>query len=130
MAARVWSFEAVKAEKALFEKTNYLDFLRSVCTPDSDYDAAVMVFTELVADVVRHAAGPIEIEVRSNGTGGAFLQVADSGRPFAFAPALPADMSESGRGLYIVFKFCSDVSVSRSEHGNIVLVRLPVEWSS
>ncbi|HEY1428239.1 MAG TPA: ATP-binding protein [Candidatus Tumulicola sp.] len=130
MVAREWSFEAAEAVRALFEKRNYLSFLRAVCTPDSDYDAAVIVFIELVGNVVRHAAGPIRISVRTNESGGAILQVTDTGAPFAIAPALPSNTSESGRGLYIVCRFCTEVTVTRNERGNVVRVRLPVEWNA
>jgi anti-sigma regulatory factor (Ser/Thr protein kinase) len=126
MAERNWHFQASDASEALVERHSYVQFLRATCTPDSDYDAAMMAFSELVGNVVRHAPGPVQITVRWSDPGAMTLQVADTGVAFAFAPLLPPLTDEGGRGLYIVSELCSDVRVVRSEHGNVIRVRLPV----
>jgi len=126
MAERNWQFETSDASQALVERHSYVQFLRATCTTDSDYDAAIMVFSELVGNVIRHAHGPVQISVQHSDLGTVTLRVADTGAPFAFAPSLPPIGDEGGRGLYIVSELCSDISVTRSEHGNIMRVRLPV----
>ncbi len=130
MAERNWNFQTSDAKKALAERHRYAQFLRATCACDSDYDAAMMVFYELVGNVVRHAPGPVRISVQSPDPGIVTLEVADTGRPFPFAPSLPPIGDECGRGLYIVSELCCDVSVSRSEHGNVIRVRLPVKPKS
>jgi anti-sigma regulatory factor (Ser/Thr protein kinase) len=125
-----WHFQGDDAKKALSERNSYLEFLRSTCTADSDFDAAAILFTELVANVVRHAAGRIQISVRADRHGSVMLEVEDSGAPFAFAPSLPSITSEGGRGLYIISKLSADVSLSRNGDGNAVRVKLPVDWAS
>jgi anti-sigma regulatory factor (Ser/Thr protein kinase) len=126
MVARAWEFQADEAREAVTERHRYLDFLRAACTPDSDYDGALIVFAELIANVIRHAAGPIRVIVRADEVGTVTLQVMDSGAPFALTLSLPPSENESGRGLYIVSQLCGEVSVSRNEDGNVVKVRLPV----
>jgi anti-sigma regulatory factor (Ser/Thr protein kinase) len=127
MAERVWHFQASDAREALVERRNYVRFLRSACTAESDYDAAMMVFSELVGNVVRHAPGPVQITVLWSEPGAMTLRVADTGGSFGFEPALPPITREGGRGLYIVSELCRHVSVRRSERGNVVQVILPVD---
>jgi anti-sigma regulatory factor (Ser/Thr protein kinase) len=126
MVERNWHFEASDPTDALAERHSYVQFLRATCTSDSDYDAAIMIFSELVGNVIRHAHGPVQISVQHLDAVAVTLRVADTGDPFAFAPSLPPIDDESGRGLYIVSELSSDIRMTRSEHGNIVRVRLPV----
>lgn len=130
MAQRRWDFQTADAREALVERYSYIRFLRATCANDSDYDAAMMVFSELVGNVVRHAPGPVRISVRSSDPGTVTLEVADTGGPFAFSPSLPPTTDEGGRGLYIISELCCDISVSRTEHGNVIRVRLPVNPKS
>jgi anti-sigma regulatory factor (Ser/Thr protein kinase) len=111
MVARDWLFRADDAKEALPQRQSYLEFLRAACTPDSDYDGALIIFTELIANVIRHAAGPIQIRVGGYAQGALTLQVTDTGAPFCSAPSLPPANSEGGRGLYIISQL-STISVS------------------
>ncbi|MGH7716694.1 MAG: ATP-binding protein, partial [Vulcanimicrobiaceae bacterium] len=82
----------------------FIRFLGSRCTPESDFQAAEIVYGELVANVVRHAPGPIEIMLRSNGRDKVTIEVCDTAIDFKSArPAEPSLYSESGRGLYIIW---------------------------
>jgi anti-sigma regulatory factor (Ser/Thr protein kinase) len=130
MVARDWRFQADEAKEALPQRNSYLEFLRAACTPESDYDGAIIIFTELVANVIRHTSGPIQICVRGNARGTVTLRVSDFGSPFPLSPSLPPTTSEGGRGLYIIAQLSSDVSVSRNEYGNVVRVDLPVALTS
>jgi anti-sigma regulatory factor (Ser/Thr protein kinase) len=130
MAAFNWHFQAAEAKEALRERHNYIAFLRASCTRDSDYDGALIVFAELVGNVVRHAEGPIHLSLCSDPRGNVTLQISDTGSPFEFAPSLPGSTSENGRGLYIVSQFCRNVSVTHAERGNVVRVQLPVVLAS
>jgi anti-sigma regulatory factor (Ser/Thr protein kinase) len=104
-----------------------MDSLRAACSDQSDFGGAEIIFGELVANVVRHAPGPIEITAHSDGLGLVTLAVSDTGPAFTVAPALPASLlSESGRGLYVVSKLCAHLSSMRTEIGNKVSVVLPV----
>lgn len=104
-----------------------MDFLRKGCTGQSDFDGAEIIFGELIANVVRHAPGPIQITARSDGRGVMTLNVFDTGPAFQIAPALPVSiLSESGRGLYLVSQLCETLSSLRTELGNKVSAVLPV----
>jgi anti-sigma regulatory factor (Ser/Thr protein kinase) len=104
-----------------------MDFLRKGCTGQSDFGGAEIIFGELIANVVRHAPGPIQITARSDGRGRMTLNVYDTGPPFTVAPALPVSLlSESGRGLYVISQLCAQLSSMRTEIGNKVSVVLPV----
>jgi anti-sigma regulatory factor (Ser/Thr protein kinase) len=93
-----WSFQAANATKAVGARHEFLAFLRDSCTPESDYDSALVVFGELVSNVVRHAPGPIEINVQSDATGAVILDVYDSGGRFIPLTSLPPSTQLGGRG--------------------------------
>ncbi len=124
-----WEFQAADAGAARFSRRAFVEVLRSLCAASSDFSAAELVFTELVANVVRHAPGPIHVAVETLGCGTVMLAVTDTGAPFAIAPCLPpsADLSDGGRGLFIVANLCPRLSVFRTAYGNTVQAVLPVE---
>jgi len=104
-----------------------MDFLHGGCTGQSDFGGAEIIFGELVANVVRHSPGPIQITARSDHHGLVTLNVCDTGPAFTIAPALPVSLlSESGRGLYVVSRLGAHLSSMRTEIGNKVSAVLPV----
>jgi anti-sigma regulatory factor (Ser/Thr protein kinase) len=122
-----WQFRAADATLALSARHEFVDTLLATCTPESDCKSAEIAFGELVANVVRHAPGPIEITVQSDAHGLVTLDVCDSGEGFVLTYSLPAiPYSESGRGLYIVAQLCTDLSSVRLANGNKVSAVLPV----
>jgi anti-sigma regulatory factor (Ser/Thr protein kinase) len=122
-----WRFQAADATEAVGVRHEFLAFLRESCTPDSDYDSALVVFGELVANVVRHAPGPIEIAVQCDATGAVILNVCDSGNGFSPVASLPPSTQLGGRGLYMVSRLGSRLSATRTNGGNQVTVTLPVK---
>lgn len=122
-----WTFDAENAQSAHDARAQYVDRLREDATPDSDIDAAELIFGELVGNVVRHAPGPIDVQLEWE-RGEAVLHVTDRGKGFIRNPALPADpLSESGRGLYIISLLANSVRVERIPgYGNHIAVVLPV----
>src|SRR5580692_7960809 len=54
-----WQFQADDARLALSVRREFLAFLRESCTTTSDCEAALLVFGELIANVILHAPGPI-----------------------------------------------------------------------
>jgi anti-sigma regulatory factor (Ser/Thr protein kinase) len=121
-----WHFRSADAADALWERPRFTDFLRARCTPESDCDAAEIVFGELVANVVRHAPGPIDIMLEPNGRGALVLVVGDSGKGFAVdGSASPSPESEVGRGLHLVSSLCGHVACDRTRTGSRVSAELP-----
>lgn len=126
-SAMEWHFQSADATDALRKRGAFTEYLRSQCTPESDYDAAEVVFGELVTNVMRHAPGPIEIVLRASRDGAVMLEVFDSGAGFAIAsPPAPSLDLESGRGLYIVWKLCCRVLSTKTRSGTKVSAILPV----
>lgn len=121
-----WYFQCEDASSAADARPSFTNHLyRRNVEPETVY-AAELVFGELVGNVVRHAPGPIEIELvwRDDGP---ILAVRDRGKPFAVGTiALPEDLeSESGRGLYLISAFATPPVVSpRVGGGNEVIVQL------
>jgi len=122
-----WHFvsdDAINASDARFAFVAHLE-RRNI---DTDLIArAELVFGELVANVVRHAPGPIEIELIWQDTQ-PLLAVRDRGPRFDFhEPKLPQNaLAEGGRGLFLIASLASMPLISpRPGGGNEVVVPLP-----
>lgn len=122
--ATVWKVED-EANRVVRSRRAFRDTLVSLATPDSDVDAAELIFGELVANTLRHARGPVE--VRLDVDGHAQLVVRDRGPGFVPAPREAGDHDEHGRGLFIVRCLASDVRVVRIPGGGTeIRATLPV----
>lgn len=102
-------------------------YLRRLATEDSDFYAASLAFGELIANVVRHAPGRIQVRLdwsRSQPV----LSVCDHGPGFALRPELPDDpLAEGGRGLFIVAALVGDLTVEKvPDNGTMVRATLPI----
>lgn len=106
-------------------KPKYREALRKHVGRALDEHAAVVVFTELVANVVRHAPGSIKISLECNGEE-VLLSVTDNGPGFHFSDPAPPDMlSETGRGLFIVSRYVRKMQVvKRGGAGTNVIASL------
>jgi anti-sigma regulatory factor (Ser/Thr protein kinase) len=123
-----WRFESDEASHAYDARRDLLGYLASRADGQSDLGAAAMIFGELVGNVVRHAPGPIAIELYWD-RGVAVLRVRDSGPGFEWSGlvSLPEPMAESGRGLYIVYTLAQTMKVARpSGGGTEVTAWLPI----
>lgn len=108
-----WAFDAENAQAAHEARSQFRAHLESNAGPEADFDAAELIFGELVGNVVRHAPGPIDVQVQWTQTH-PVLHVTDRGKGFIRNPALPLDpLSESGRGLYIISLLAKSVFVER-----------------
>jgi serine phosphatase RsbU (regulator of sigma subunit)/anti-sigma regulatory factor (Ser/Thr protein kinase) len=123
-----WVFRADDARSAEDARAGFIAFLRSRGVPDANYAAAELVFGELIGNVVRHAPGPITVEVDWNAPD-PILHVIDRGPAYDVQASLPADiMSESGRGLFLISVLGEDFSVTPLPgYGNHARVRLRIE---
>src|SRR5579863_606206 len=64
-----WQYQAIDAKEALSARHAFVAFLREACTSKSDCAGAMVVFGELVTNVILHAPGPIEITLLSDSSG-------------------------------------------------------------
>jgi GAF domain-containing protein len=123
-----WVFRADDARSAEDARAGFIAFLRTRGVPDANYAAAELVFGELIGNVVRHAPGPITVEVDWNATD-PVLHVIDRGRAYDAQATLPDDvLSENGRGLFLISVLGEDFSVTPLPgYGNHARVRLRIE---
>ncbi len=123
-----WVFRADDARSAEDARAGFIAFLRTRGVPDANYAAAELVFGELVGNVVRHAPGPITVEVDWTAVD-PVLHVIDRGPAYDVEASLPDDlMSESGRGLFLISVLGEDFSVTPLPgYGNHARVRLRIE---
>jgi signal transduction histidine kinase len=124
-----WKFESADASRAYHVRHDLIKHLADYASRDSDLDAAGLIFGELVGNVVRHAPGPIAVELQWD-EGIAVLRVRDHGPGFEWngSTALPENpLSECGRGLFLVHACARRLSVRRHpERGTEATVWLPV----
>jgi PAS domain S-box-containing protein len=120
---RGWTFEASDALRAQPARASFERWLAEEA--EGDLYGSVLVFGELVGNVVRHAPGPIEMraEWRDDEL---VLHVFDAGPGFQLRRTVPDTSSEGGRGLFIVSTLANDVTVASTPRGTRISVRLPV----
>jgi anti-sigma regulatory factor (Ser/Thr protein kinase) len=109
---------AVEARKAI------MLLVRAQAQPETDLFSVELVLTELIANVARHAPGPLEVVLGWTLTG-ARLEVMDSGPGYAIEAGLPDDpLSESHRGIFLIHAHASEVRVERRGGKNVTSVVL------
>lgn len=121
-----WSFDAENAKAASDARGEFMEYLRRHAVA-GDMMAAEVIFGELIGNVVRHAPGPIEVQIEW-GDAHPTLHVIDRGSGFNRRPELPSDpLTESGRGLYIIEALSRLLHVEYLAHyGTHISVELPV----
>jgi len=123
----IWTFASGDAKKAYKARQQFVETLKISADPAQDFYSAEIIFGELVGNVVRHAPGPIQIRLDWL-EDVPVLTVHDQGEGFTIDPSLPGDMSEGGRGLFIVSQLAQDVSVNKIPgDGHAVRVTLPMK---
>jgi anti-sigma regulatory factor (Ser/Thr protein kinase) len=73
-----------------------------------DLDDLELIVSELVANVVLHADGPLEVRIASDHGTGVLLEVTDATPGRVPPPVERAALEETGRGLMVVATLASD----------------------
>ena len=123
-----FGFRIADATHAHNARRIFSTYLRGHAAPNSEFDAAELIFGELLGNVARHAAGSVEVLLRWNGPA-AVLEVIDDGPGYDPGRVdLPEDaFSESSRGLFLISAFGSDLRTYRGSDGrHVTHVVLPV----
>ena len=120
-----WERSVVAAVEARPFRTDFVRFLHSECSGDSDFDASELIFGELIGNAIRYAPGAVRIAFSWQGDRGE-LSVFDTGTGFAPSSGMPDENSESGRGLIIVRELALGFSVECTTIGCEVRVILPI----
>ncbi len=123
-----WQFRADDAVDALRMRAAVHAFLEAESDEASDVPGAVLVFGELVANVVRHAPGAISVRIEWPCLGPAMLYVDDWGPGVCSVATSDDPMREDGRGIQIVRALAREVRiVSAPIGGTHVSAALPVD---
>src|SRR3981081_3493273 len=106
-----WQFRAEDAVDALRMRTVVHAFFDAEADDASDVDGAVLVFGELVANVVRHAPGAISVRIEWPAAGSAMLYVDDWGPGVHSVRTSDDPLREDGRGIEIVRALARDLHI-------------------
>ncbi|HEY9179312.1 MAG TPA: ATP-binding protein [Candidatus Baltobacteraceae bacterium] len=122
-----WEFDSADVAGAKRARSEFVASLHDGCGVGADLADAQIIFDELVGNVVRHAPGPVRIQLDCQETH-ADLTVENFGAPFTLeSRPQPDGDEESGRGLWIVRSLASNLEVHHADGWTTVSVRLPVE---
>ncbi|GAC1422300.1 MAG: SpoIIE family protein phosphatase [Candidatus Velthaea sp.] len=121
-----WAFDARDAMAAHGARADLMKVLRADGDPSSEFGDAELIFGELIGNVVRHAAGAIDVALEWDNEA-PLLHVIDRGPGFQRDIALPDTFSESGRGLYIIRSIATGLRYQQMPgRGTHVVATLPV----
>lgn len=120
-----FAFSIADASLAHNARRIFATYLASQTDPCSDVDGAELIFGELVANVARHAPGPVEVRVAWHEQRAA-MEVWDRGLGYELQITLPDAMAENHRGLFIVAALGTELHVARRRGWNVTSVFLPV----
>lgn len=116
-ATRRWTLRAGDAEGAVAARHDFTQGLRDAGIPAARIPNAEVVFGELVSNAIRHAGGRIEVRLEWNGRR-PVLHVLDDGPGYTARDiASPSELTEAGRGLFLVATLAEDFNVSRRQSG-------------
>jgi PAS domain S-box-containing protein len=126
-AEPAWRFFSNDASTAAAARAALVAYLRGRHLTRRTIIAVEVIFGELVGNVVRHAPGPIEVELFWSDAIPA-LVVRDRGDGFTPSEQdLPDVMSETGRGLFLIQEHGGQLFVMpRHGGGSDVMVLLPI----
>jgi len=111
--ACVWRFDAHDASAVKAARSDVLARLTATAASADECHAAEVVFGELVGNVVRHAPGPVEVQLELRDRSAA-LHVLDEGPGYLHLTKLQTEpLSENGRGLLLVSALSEEFSITR-----------------
>lgn len=124
---RSWILDAGDVASASAARREFAAFIAGATTPNSDVDAAVTVFAELIVNAVQHGVGPVRAHV-GPGEKCAVLCVEDDGPGFVLEEVrAPTSWTGGGRGIFLSRRLARSLRVTRIEgDGCRVTAELPI----
>jgi anti-sigma regulatory factor (Ser/Thr protein kinase) len=124
---RVWQIGEGDYGSAGHARKEFAAFVQQVAAPDSDCQAAVLIFGELVANALKHGRGSVQAYV-GPGAPFAILWVEDAGEGFALERVVqPIRGQLGGRGILIARSLARSIRAAHVDAGRFrVTVELPV----
>ncbi len=128
---RIWHIESGDYASASRVRKEFSAYLKQAAVPDSDCEAAVLIYGELIANALTHGRGPVRSSLGPGPTC-AILWVEDAGEGFALERvALPARGQCAGRGIFIAKSLARSIHVARVKGDRFrVTVELPVRLNT
>jgi len=125
---RSWTFDALDESSGHAARLAFVAELKAGGVKPDEVFTSELIFGELLGNVARHAAGPIEIVMDWTPGSPPVLHVLDEGPGFVVVPRLPSDLlSERGRGLFLVWSLAEEFNVTkRTGPGSHARAVLPV----
>ena len=117
MSRVCWTVTLDTAERAVTARRQFVQFLRRHTPKTTEYFDAELVFGELLSNIARHQPGPASILVDLIGDEAIVVVDGPSPAEDAEDPALPEDLSENGRGLYLIRTLSRDYYVDHGPRG-------------
>jgi anti-sigma regulatory factor (Ser/Thr protein kinase) len=112
-----WAFAVLDSTAATEARNGIVRVLHEYGATGADTGLTERVFSELLGNVVRYGGDSVECALDVSGDA-PVLHVLDRGPGFTYNATLPVDvLSESGRGLFIVWSLTHDLSVTRRQDG-------------
>ena len=99
------------------------DAARDAGLDPDDADRFTVAVNEVVINALQHGGGVAEVAIRHDS--GILVTVADRGPGLVLDQPvhLPPPDQEHGRGLWLVYRLCDDVSIDRGPDGTRILLR-------
>jgi anti-sigma regulatory factor (Ser/Thr protein kinase) len=121
-----WEIDGGDYVGAAKARKDFAARLRRFSQPQSDHQAAVLIFGELIANALKHGRGRVRAQL-SVGSPYAVLCVQDDGNGFTLEHVRTPEKTQlGGRGLFIVKLLAPSLRVARDADGFRVIAELPV----
>jgi len=125
---QTWSFQSSDGYAARASRHDLIRFMRRFGVSEDDLFRAELVLGELLANTVKHAPGPVTLEIDWSADR-PVVSVCDKGPGlFRLAKSLPEEtLSECGRGLFLISSLADDVRIEpTADCGTRVSIVLPL----
>lgn len=114
------SFKVDNLKSMSSKISTFVDFLRLAGVSDDDIFASKLISCELITNVIRHGGDEAEFTGETCADTITVTVTAESLRGVDLCRPVPDVLAESGRGLYIIKCFSTDIE--RSDKGEIKVV--------
>jgi anti-sigma regulatory factor (Ser/Thr protein kinase) len=121
-----WRLDGTDTYGVRLLRDEVLGYLRRHGSPQSDFDGASLILSELFTNVWRHTTGTAWVTVEWGGVRPT-LVVRDLGPGFEWNPRAAVLDALGGRGLHLTNHLGDHLTISRRPSGAVVRVMLPVE---
>ncbi len=125
--ARNWQFIAREVRGVTAARREFTAHLRDVANGEANFDAAALIFGELIANAIKYGRDPITATVESSDRY-ALLVVEDGGAGFVSEQLQPPEPTATGgRGFAIATQLARSIAVERLGDRFRITVELPVK---